>query len=101
MFPVKEFEKRFREILTMLDGIAEEVQSEDLDEMNAAFEDALFVIESIGAEDEDWREAFEDALDEFDDLHAEYEGLTDELPSLAEPTERLMMLIGMVRNNLE
>ena len=44
MFPVKEFEKRFRERLNALDAIGEESGEETLDELNASYEDALFVM---------------------------------------------------------
>ena len=47
MFPIREFEKRFREILDDLDELREGAGGdalEALDEMNADYEDALFVI---------------------------------------------------------
>ena len=101
MFPIKEFEKRFREILTALDDVAADAQSEELDEMNATFEDALFVIESIGEEDEDRLEAFSDALEEFEDLCEEYDSISQEIPDVAETAGRLKMLVGMIRGNME
>ena len=101
MFPIKEFEKRFREILLTLDEIGADAQDESMDELNATFEDALFVIECIGENDEDWREAFEDALDEFDDLCAEYDRFAALIPELTEQAARLRMLVTMARSNLE
>ena len=99
MYPVKQFEKRFREILEALDEIRNEADdAEAIDELNAQFEDALFVIECIEPEDEDWREAFTDALDEFGDLCGEYRNLA--LPGLAAAADRLDSLIRMARANL-
>lgn len=102
MFPIKEFEKRFQEILSDLDAVKEQARGEAadaMDELNANFEDALFVIESIG-EDEDWREAFEDALEEFEDLHKSYCEQVQAVPGLQDVAGRLNMAIGMARANL-
>ena len=96
MFPIREFEKRFREILDDLDELREGAGGdalEALDEMNADYEDALFVIESIGPEDEDWREAFADAL-------AEFRELQDRMPELEDLTGRLQMAVTMAEGNL-
>ena len=65
MYPIKEFEKRFRGLLDEMDELRADADDEDLEELAADFEDALFVVECIGADDEDWREQFTDALDEF------------------------------------
>ena len=101
MFPVKEFEKRFREILMQLDELrdaADDRASGEMDEMNADFEDALFVIECIDADDDDWREEFSDALAEFRDLCADYRRLDG--PGLAETADRLEMAVRLAENNL-
>lgn len=103
MFPIQEFEKRFREILDQLDDLREEAegdQADAIDEMNADFEDALFVIESISAEDDDWQEAFSDALEEFKDLLEEYRRLSESQPELAEIANRLQMTIALAEGNL-
>lgn len=103
MFPIREFEKRFREILDDLDELREGAGGdalEALDEMNADYEDALFVIESIGSEDEDWREAFADALAEFRDLLNGYRELQDRMPELEDLTGRLQMAVTMAEGNL-
>lgn len=102
MFPVKEFEKRFREILTRLDELrdaADDPVSDELDEMNADFEDALFVVECIDADSEEWQEEFSDALAEFRDLCADYRRL--DVSGLSEVVERLEMAIRLAENNLK
>jgi len=101
MFPVKEFEKRFRERLDVLDRICEEKGLEELEELNANYEDALFVIECINENEEDWKEEFSDALDEFRDLCGEYERLASEEPALAAEAELLNHLILMAEANLK
>lgn len=99
MFPIKEFEKRFREILAGLDEFGD--GNEEIEELNAQFEDALFVIECIDANDEDWEEEFSDALEEFKDLLEEYRDLADEADGLNEAADRLDMAIRMAEANLK
>lgn len=98
MYPIKEFEKRFRELLGELDDLKEELDDERMEEMNAQYEDALFVIECIDAEDEDWCEAFTDALEEFRDLCGEYRSL--KTPELAAAADRLEALVRLAEANL-
>lgn len=99
MFPVKEFEKRFREILASLDELRNE--DEEIEEMNAEFEDTLFVIECIDINDEEWEEEFSDALEEFKDLLDGYRELEDEIPELKDASDRLDMAIKMAEANLK
>ena len=99
MFPVKEFEKKFREILASLDEFRGE--DEEIEEMNAEFEDALFVIECIDVNDEEWQEEFTDALEEFKDLLESYRGLEEDIPELKEAADRLDMAIKMAEANLK
>ena len=73
MFPVKEFEGRFRAILAALD--LESDGSEDFEELNAEFEDALMILSEIRLDEADWREEFTDALDDFGDLAGRYRAL--------------------------
>ena len=104
MFPIKEFEKRFREILAQLDefrDLYDDDQAEVVEEMNAEYEDALFVIECIGADDEDWAEEFTDALEEFKDLLEGYQKLAEEVPELKEVANRLDMASKMAEANLK
>lgn len=99
MFPVKQFEKRFREILDALDELQFDVEdAENFAEMNSDFEDALFVIESISMDDEDWQGAFSDALEEFKDLCDGYRAMN--LPALTAVADQLSSLIGLAEANL-
>lgn len=100
MFPVKEFEKRFRERLDALDAICEESGLEALEELNACFEDALFIIECINESEEEWKEEFSDALEEFRDLCGEYRGLAEDEPAIAAEAELLDNLIRLAEANL-
>lgn len=104
MFPIQEFEKRFREILAELDELRDGCSgdtAEAIEEMNAEYEDALFVIECTNADDEDWAEEFTDALEEFKDLLEEYRALEDEISGLADTVSRLDMAIQMAETNLK
>ena len=94
MLPIAEFEARFRDILAALDDIAD---GEDMEELNAEFEDALFMLSQIDPRADDAPEEFMDAMDEFDALRADYA----RIPSAREVAERLGMLIGMARGNEE
>ena len=98
MFPLKEFEKRFREILARLDELRDDVDSDELEELNAEFEDALFVIECADVNDEEWQVEFEDALEEFDDLCESYADLGE--PAVDEAVVRLRAVVAMARTNL-
>ena len=100
MYPIKEFEKRFHDLLDEIDDLRIEVESGKLDELAADFEDALFVIECIGADDEDWREQFTDALDEFSDIAEGSRRLAGEIPQMEGIAGRMDALIQMARANL-
>ena len=103
MFPVKEFDNRFREILAQMDALCDEADDScaaAMEELNANFEDALFVIECIDIGDDDWQEAFSDALAEFSDLCTAYRQLNDAPEDLAEAVARLEMAVRMAENNL-
>ena len=104
MFPVKEFEKRFREILAQLDelrDLCDDDQTENIKEMNAEYEDALFVIECIDINDEEWTEEFSDALEEFKDLLSGYQKLAQEVSEIKDAADRLDMVIKMAEANLK
>ena len=92
MLPIAEFEARFREILAALDDRAD---GEDMEELNAEFEDALFMLSQIDPKTDEAPEEFTDALDEFDALRADYA----RLPAAREAAERLGMLIEIARKN--
>lgn len=100
MYPIKEFEKRFRGLLDEMDELRADADDEDLEELAADFEDALFVVECIGADDEDWREQFTDALDEFSDIAKDSRRLAGEIPQMEGIAGRMDALIQMARANL-
>ena len=100
MYPIKEFEKRFRGLLDEMDERRADADDEDLEELAADFEDALFVVECIGADDEDWREQFTDALDEFSDIAEGRRRLAGEIPQMEGIAGRMDALIQMARANL-
>ena len=100
MYPIKEFEKRFRALLDEMDELRADADDEELEELAADFEDALFVVECIGADDEDWREQFTDALDEFSDIAEGSRRLAGEISPLEGIAGRMDALIQMARANL-
>ena len=105
MFLKKEFEKRFRDILDELDTIMEENEMDEevldqLAELNAESEDALFLLCETGEDEPDAAEALEDALEEFYALTDDYRKLSEAVPELEPLVQRLEMVIGMIKNNL-
>ena len=92
MLPIAEFEARFSKILAALDDIAD---GEDMEELNAEFEDALFMLSQIDPGADTAPEEFTDALDEFDALRADYA----RLPAAKDVAERMGMLIEFARKN--
>ena len=66
-----------------------------MEELNAEFEDALFMLSQIDPKSDDAAEEFMDALDEFDALRADYA----RFPGAREAAERLGMLIEIARKN--
>ena len=95
MLPIAEFEKRFRALLEELDGVAEDTGDEDLEDMNAEFEDALFMLSEIDPKSDDAAEELDDALDELEALKDSYA----RWPEAREAADRLGMLIQMARGN--
>ena len=95
MLAIREFERRFRDVLDALDAVAEAADDEDLEEMNAEYEDALFMLHEIDPKAEDAAEEFADALEEFEALRDDYARRDD----AAEIAGRLGMLIRMARGN--
>lgn len=95
MLPIMEFEKRFRALLMELDQIAEALDDEDLEELNAEFEDALFLLSEIDPRDGDAAAELMDALEEFEALaqgYARWDAARD-------AAARLEMLVEMARGN--
>ena len=95
MLPIAEFEKRFNIILALLDAIADELGDEDLEDLNAEFEDTLLMLSEIDPKAKDAREEIDDALDELEALKDSYA----RWPEAREAADRLGMLIQMARGN--
>ena len=89
------FMKRFQAILDDFDGMSE---SEEMDDLNAEFEDILFLMENIDEDDEDAREEFSGALEEMEDLLDEYREL--DIPEIAQKIVEFEMAVRMAQNNL-
>lgn len=66
-----------------------------MEELNAEFEDALFMLSQIDPGADTAPEEFTDALDEFDALRADYA----RLPAAKDVAERMGMLIEFARKN--
>lgn len=75
MFSIKRYEKSFREILDELDALAESLDSEALEDLNAELEDALMLLSEVKPEDGDWREELADAMEELQALAGDYRAL--------------------------
>ena len=59
-------------LLDAFDALAADADSEDLEELNAEFDDALMMLEEIDFDADDWRESFADALEELNSLREAY-----------------------------
>ena len=101
MVPIRDFTARLRDILDSLDGLNEDgMGGEDLEELNAEFEDALFMMDGIDPSDETWREELEDALEELDALNADYRRLEDADGALYPLCDQMDMAIQFIRGNM-
>ena len=103
MLPIRDYEARFQEILEAMDAACEQMEDQDaetLEELNAEFEDALFMLGEIDPKDEGANEELRDALEELDALRADYQKLSMRFSALLEPVRRLEMLIDMAGKNL-
>lgn len=104
MFPIREFEKRFREILTELDGVAAPADGESaeaLEELNAELEDALLLLSEADPDGEDGPEELRGDIEELDALCGDYGRLAKRVPAVAEPADRLQRLVRMAAENLK
>lgn len=77
MKKISAFIERLQDILDAMDELNEDGM---LDEINAEFEDTIFLMENIDPDDADAQEEFEGALEEIEDILAEYRDFEDKLP---------------------
>ena len=91
------FCERFQEILDVLDEFD---MDETLEELNAQFEDILFLLESIDEEDADANEEIQGAIEELEGLLAEYRLLAGERAELSQKVIELEMAVQMAARNL-
>ena len=95
--PLTAFVERFSGILDAFDALTAD---EEQEELNAEFEDAIFLLESIDAEDEDAAEEIEDALDEIDALCGDFRKAAGKDSERAEIVLQMEMAARMARQNL-
>lgn len=101
MFPIQSFLERFGALLGRLDELAETCApetAEDLEELNAEFEDALLLLSECKSDDDP--EALADALEDLQALAGDYRALSGSVPELANLAEQLDMAAGMALGNL-
>lgn len=91
------FMGRFQAILEELDQFE---MDEELEELNAEFEDSLFMMETIDEDEDDAAEEIADAMEDMDDLLAQYRELSTERPELGQKVLELEMAVQMAKNNL-
>jgi len=99
MFPVREFEARFQEILDALDALGADLAGEDagtLEDLNAELEDALFMLSEIDPKGAD---AADELWDTFETLEA-LAGDIRKVGAAAPLAERLAMLASLARENV-
>lgn len=87
--------KRFQKILDDLDELS---NSEEMDELNAQYEDTLFLAGSIGEEDDDAEDLFAGTLEELNDLLTQYRALHS--PQVDQKIVEMEMAVKMAERNL-
>lgn len=105
MFPIKEFDRRFQEILEAMDdiqddGLADGDECEDLEELNSELEDALAFLDELDFEEAGWREDLEDTMEELDGLWESYRALAVRIPAVAPVADRFRRILDMAKNNM-
>lgn len=88
---------RFQEILNVFDDFD---MDETLEELNAQFEDILFLMENIEEDEEDAAEEIEGAMEEMEDLLQEYRALAEQRTDIARKVSELEMAVQMAARNL-
>ena len=91
------FIDRLHNILDELDNLE---MTDELEELNAEFEDALFMLEDFDPEDAESREELEESMDELNALLEDYRGLSEEMPELRQQVIEIEMCLKMIENNM-
>jgi len=92
------FCERFQAILNAFD---EYEMDEEMEELNAQFEDTLFLMETIDEEDEDADEEIEGALEGLEDLLTEYTEICPGRSELSQKVSEFEMCLRMAQLNLK
>ena len=105
MFPIRDFERRYRGLLDELDAYAGEAalspdDADALEDMNAELDDALMLLGEIRGDEPDWRDHLADALEEIGVLAADYRGLAARAEGLDALAGRLEMAVRLASDNL-
>ena len=79
--------EKFRELLEALDAASG--GDEDLEDLNAEYEDALMMLEALDPKAEDYPQELADALEEFDALRLDYK----KYPQTQDIARRLGLLV--------
>lgn len=94
---LKGFIERFHGILDAFDALDAD---EEREELNAEFEDAIFLLECVNPEDAEADEEIEGALDEIDALCGDYHSVAGKDPDVLEIARQMEMASRMARQNL-
>lgn len=104
MDPTAAYVKRFEALLAELDDAADDVDDDDaaeaLDDLNAEFEDALFMLSQIRPQDDDAAEDMNDTLETLRALAEDYRALAGGGEAVRELADRLFNLAGMALRNM-
>ena len=96
--------KAFAGFMARLQNILDELDkfemTDELEELNAEFEDALFMLEDFDPEEEGSQEELEESLDELNALLEDYRELADETPELRQQVTEIEMCLKMIENNM-
>lgn len=104
MDPTAAYVKRFEALLAELDDAADDVDDDDaaeaLDDLNAEFEDALFMLSQIRPQDDGAAEDMNDTLETLRALAEDYRALEGGGEAVRELADRLFNLAGMALRNM-